>query len=134
MSKKPPIVRISITIPANLLEAADRLADELDRSRSWVIGEAVRRWSSGSTAAESAATVREPAEAPYVAHRPGLGESRLAQLRADLAMSVDARVLAAEEVTRVDRLTRPSTPRHQLTFFDRFEDYLAWKKYEGIIR
>jgi predicted transcriptional regulator len=132
MPKKSPIARISITIPADTLEMADELAARLDRPRSWVIGEAVRRWAPRPSAVEPPATVREPAAAPYVAHRPGLGESRLAQLRADMAMSVDARVLAAEEVTQVDRLTRPSAPRHQLTCFDRFEDYLAWKKYEGI--
>lgn len=132
MPRKPPIARISVTIPADLLKAADRLAEELDRSRSWVIGEAVRRWSSGSTAAESTATIREPIAAPYDAHRPGLGDSRLAQLQADMAVRVDARVLAAEEVARVDRLIRLPTPGRQLIFFDRFEDYLAWKKHEGI--
>jgi hypothetical protein len=51
-----------------------------------------------------------------------------------MAMSVEARVLAAEEVGQVDRLMRPSIPGHRLAFFDRFEEYLAWKKYEGITR
>jgi hypothetical protein len=135
MPKKPPIARISITIPADVLKLADQLASRLDRSRSWVLGEAVRRWSSTATPAiESRGTVRELATAPYPAHRPGLGESRLAQLRSDMEMSAEARVLAAEEVGQVDRMMRPSIPGQRLTFFDRFEDYLAWKKYEGITR
>lgn len=133
MPKKPPIARISITIPADVLKLADQLADRLDRSRSWVMGEAVRQWASAAAAtAEPSGTVHESATAPYPARRPGLGESRLAQLRSDMAMSVEARVLAAEEVGQVDRLIRPSIPGHQVTFFDRFEDYLAWKKFDGI--
>lgn len=34
--------RIAITLPRELLVAADRRARELDRSRSWVIAEAIR--------------------------------------------------------------------------------------------
>jgi hypothetical protein len=40
---KPPLERITITIPQPLLQAADELAARLDRSRSWVLAEAVRR-------------------------------------------------------------------------------------------
>lgn len=135
MPKKPPIARISITIPADVLKLADQLADRLDRSRSWVMGEAVRQWAATTKPeGEPRGAVHEPATAPDPARRPGLGESRLAQLRSDMAMSVEARVLAAEEVGQIDRPIRPSIPGHQLIFFDRFEDYLAWKKFDGITR
>lgn len=40
---KPPLERVTITIPQPLLAAADELAARLDRSRSWVLAEAVRR-------------------------------------------------------------------------------------------
>jgi hypothetical protein len=49
-----------------------------------------------------------------------------------LAMTTEARVLAAEEATRVDHLLRPPLPGDRLRFFDRFEDYLAWKRQVGI--
>ncbi|HWA15733.1 MAG TPA: ribbon-helix-helix protein, CopG family [Gemmatimonadales bacterium] len=40
---KPPLERVTITIPQPLLAAADALAERMDRSRSWVLAEAVRR-------------------------------------------------------------------------------------------
>ena len=36
--------RISMTLPADLLREADREAERLDRSRSWIIAEALRRY------------------------------------------------------------------------------------------
>ena len=134
MPKRPPIARISITIPADTLRLADELAARLDRPRSWVMGEAVRRWDTSSPATGATSTVREAAALPYTAHRPGLGESRLAQLQSDMELSVDERVLAAEEGAKLDRVIHPSSPGSQLRFFDRYEDYLAWKKYQGIAR
>lgn len=38
------LVRVTCTIPAAVLEAADGLAKRLDRSRSWVVAEALRRY------------------------------------------------------------------------------------------
>ena len=46
MSAKPRYSRIAITIPAADLAAADAIARKRDRSRSWVIAEAVRRYAS----------------------------------------------------------------------------------------
>jgi len=134
MPKKPPIARISITIPADVLKLADQLASQMDRSRSWVVGEAVRRFGAATPPAGTAAVVREIAAAPYVARRPGLGDQRLVQLRSDMALSVDERVKAAEESNRLDRELRPVCRGARLTFFDRFEDYLDWKRYEEIAR
>src|SRR5881397_3956852 len=48
--------RISITLPRDVLAAADRRARALDRSRSWLIVEAIRAYLAGSPS-----QVREPA-------------------------------------------------------------------------
>lgn len=134
MPKKPPIARISITIPADVLKLADQLATRLDRSRSWVIGEAVRRFGAATPPTGATTVVRETTSAPYVTRRPGLGEQRLTQLRSDMTLAVDERVKAAEESNRLDRELRPPCRGIRLTFFDRFEDYLDWKRYEEIAR
>lgn len=38
------LVRVTCTLPADVLKAADGLAKRLDRSRSWVVAEALRRY------------------------------------------------------------------------------------------
>lgn len=124
MPKKPPIVRTSITIPADLLKLADQLASQLDRSRSWVLGEGVRRWHAEADAEVLPATVWvSPPES-----------SRHEQLHSDLRMTLDARVRAAEEANLIDRELRPPCRGVRLTLFDQYEDYVDWKKYEGIIQ
>ena len=124
MPKKPSLVRTSITIPADLLEAADRLAAQLDRSRSWVLGEAIRRW--------KAETDNGVVPAPARLSPPA--SSRHERLHADMRMALDARIQAAEEANLLDRELRPPCRGVRLTLFDRYEDYIDWKRYEGIIR
>ncbi len=63
MSSEPPLARISMTIPPDVLKRADRIAKREGRSRSWVLAEAVRR-------------LEEPAPAKL----PRLDESRQLQL------------------------------------------------------
>ncbi len=75
MSKNSPYARIAITLPHNDLAAADRLAAQHDRSRSWIVAEAIRRY---------AAEAVEAVEA--VAFASQLGKSRTLQLRADAAL------------------------------------------------
>ena len=68
----------------------------------------------------------------YVATVPrgaGLGESRRAQLLADLRLTPEERVRAAEETARISFLLRPS-PGKRVVGFDRYEDYLDWKRRE----
>ncbi len=77
------LARITVTIPAAVLKEADRRARALDRSRSWVVAEALRRF----VAAE---------QGPSSPFAPGLGVQRLAQLRADHLLSPEQRVLEAE--------------------------------------
>ena len=108
--------RIAITIPEEDLAAADAIAADSRRSRSAVIAEAVRRYAA------------EPASPPA---QPGLGALRLAQLAADLRLTPEQRVRAAEETARV-AAARRRLRAHRAIGFDRLEDYLAWKRVEEI--
>jgi len=115
--------RISITIPEELIAEADRKATTLDRSRSWVLVDALRQY-----LAPQVAGVRQPA-AEYVV---GLGPSRTAQLEADLRLTPEERVCAAERTLLVDEARhRPPAPDRLLTF-DRYEDYLEWQRREAV--
>jgi hypothetical protein len=125
-----PHARISITLPSNLVKAADQRASELQRSRSWILAEALRAFL--DAAGVGAGQVREPAAPPYGVPSPGLGPYRLEQLKADLALTPEQRVLAASRSARVARLRRTSPARAQVIQFDRYEDYLDWKRREDI--
>lgn len=112
--------RITITIPRDLVQAADERAKRLDRSRSWVLVEALRRYLRGP------AVVSEPA----VAYRAGIGSYRRRQLEADLRLTPEQRVREAE------RTARSIPPAHhgrrdQLLTFDSFESYLDWQREEA---
>ena len=129
MSKREPYARIAITLPQEVLAAADRLARRLDRSRSWVIAEAIRRLEVQAGCEKS--MVRETGVSPY-SGQPGLGPSRLAQLEADLSLSPEERVKAAEETARVDRYLRPARG-DQLLFFDELDSYVHWKQRQAAL-
>jgi len=117
------MTRITISIPAELVGAADRRANELDRSRSWVLVEALEAYLAGPQR-----VVRETAP-PYAS---GLGPSRLAQLEADLALTPEERVALAEDAARVSELSRRRPPRHQILTFDRLEEFHAWERREAL--
>ncbi len=134
------LARISVTIPPQLVAAADRRARALQRSRSWVVTEAVRQYleegpALGQRRTEGSA-VREAA--PQWGGRPGadprgLGAYRRAQLEADLALTPEQRVREAEETARVDECSSPRVWRaHRLLMFDDYEDYLAWERWAEI--
>ena len=101
---KAPFARIAITLPETDLAAADRLAKQQDRSRSWVIAEAIRRFAA------------EQLNAP-----DSLDVSRREQLRRDLALTPDARVREAEETLRLSE--RVSDPQH----FATFDHFASWR-------
>src|SRR5258706_3402766 len=92
MPKRKPFASIAIPVPAQDLAAADRLAKAQDRSRSWVVAEAIRRYAASAEA--------EPARVP------GLGPYRLEQLKADLALSPEQRVRAAQRTLLVNKYVR----------------------------
>jgi hypothetical protein len=119
--------RISITLPRDVLVAADKRARELDRSRSWLLVEAVRAYLTADPA-----QLREPAPAPY-AVTPGLGPQRLAQLQSDLRLTPERRVRAAEETARLgERVRGARPPANRVISFDRYDDYLEWRRKESI--
>ena len=120
--------RISITLPKDVLDAADKRARALDRSRSWLIVEAIRAYVAGAPA-----QVREASATPYAVTAPGLGPLRLAQLEADLRLTPERRVRAAEETARLGERVRGGGVRgrsNRVLSFDRYEDYVDWKRKE----
>ena len=117
--------RISITIPEELIAAADRRAAELERSRSWVLVDALRQY-----LARPEGAVHEG----EVAYLGGLGALRTAQLEADLRLTPEERVIEAERTLRVEDVRRSSRKAQQdrLLTFDRYEDYVDWTRREAI--
>ena len=107
MRKDSPYARIAITLPEADLAAANRLAKELDRSRSWVVAEAVRRY---------AASVEQ------LRAQEDIGPARRAQLQRDLALTPEERVRAAEETLTIS--ARVSEP----LVFANFAAFMAWRR------
>ena len=130
--------RITITIPEELVEAADAKARSLDRSRSWVLVEALRLFLERPA---RPSRVREPAAPPY-ADTPGptagtatpvdvaaeVAASRLRRLRSELALPPLERLRRAEELARLGQLTNLPRASAQVVGFDTYEDYYEWKK------
>lgn len=112
MSGDKSLARISMTIPPDVLRRADRIAKREGRSRSWVLAEAVRQMAE-----------------PVPAKELRLDESRRAQLASDLALSATERVVAAERTAREVPVRRLAS---LFVSFDRFEDYLDWKRAESL--
>jgi predicted transcriptional regulator len=110
--KGRPYARIAITLPPDVLGAADKLARELDRSRSWVVAEAVRQYALNST---------ERASETIAAARDEL-------LRRELALSPAERLKRAEDLLHLARLAHPRKPRTQIIAFDSAEEFAEWKR------
>ncbi len=131
--------RISITIPGTVLEAADRRASELDRSRSWVVVEALRTFLAGTGQQDdrhptSPSVTESPAPLPFeTASVPGLGASRQAQLQADLRLTPTERVLGAERTARLDQVRGRVVAADRILSFDRYEDYLDWRRRDDLV-
>jgi hypothetical protein len=102
MPRKRPYARISITLPREVLAAADSQAKALDRPRSWVVAEAIRSYR-GALPDQTAA----PSGAPEVA------AARRQHLLAGLL-----------------RLAPGASGRRraQIIGFDSLEDFAAWKR------
>src|SRR5712691_6094776 len=108
------LARISITLPRALVAAADGRARALDRSRSWVVAEALRRYVAAPV------KVREPGAASYGAAE--VAGARRRHLAADLRLSPAERLRRAEELARLARRARPRARREQVIGFDSYED------------
>lgn len=127
------LIRISATIPADLVKTADRRARELARSRSWVIAEALRAYL-GVRPSRGAAAVREEVLAPDGGGGARLGEHRRAQLETDLRLTPEKRVLEAERTAALaGELERRRGRSAWLRVFDRYEDYLEWKRLGDLV-
>lgn len=133
MPRKTPYARIAITLPAPVLATADRLAKRLDRSRSWVIAEAVRQFASGAQYPEQSprhSTVREPVASAFQAGQ--VAEARVRLLESGLAQSPAERLQRAEELLQLARLARPRGRRKQVVAFDSWEEFALWKAAQRI--
>lgn len=113
-----PLDRVTITIPRELVAAADRLARRQDRSRSWVISDALRR----STTPEETARPTEPS-----ADSAAFADARHRRLLADLALSPTDRLVASQDLADLASLARPRARRRQILAFDSLGDFAAWK-------
>ncbi len=120
------LTRISITLPRDLVAAADREARRLERSRSWVVVEALRRYVGGSAARRATVRVSEPAPPPYAA--PEVAQARRRHLAAELALAPAERLRRAEELGRLAREAQRRGRRYQVVGFDSYEDYYEWHK------
>ena len=123
--------RISVTLPPDLVEAADARARVLDRSRSWVVAEALRRYLAAAPDEEASGAgvslpVREAATSAYGAS--AVEEARLRHLRVEAALPPDERLRRAEELGHLARRAQRKGPRRQVIGFDSYEDYYEWKK------
>jgi hypothetical protein len=120
-----PHARISITLPGNLVKAADRRASELQRSRSWLLAEALRQFLGAPNGATHAARVSEPG-ATYATREVAAARSR--HLAADLKLPPGERLQRAEDLGRLARQARQRAPRRQIIAFDTYEDFYRWKR------
>ena len=128
--------RITITIPEDLVRQADAIAEQLGRSRSWVLAEALRAYLGEAPSR----VVSEAAIQPYLPLRVGhtaptpvdaaveVAESRRRRLRAELALPPIERLRRAEEIAQLgERAPHPRTGA-QIVAFDSYEDYYEWKR------
>ena len=113
------IARISITLPEEVLEAADRRAEELERPRSWVVAQALRSFVSA---------VREPASPAYAT--AAVADARRRHVAADLRLSPEERLRRAGELAKLGKLSgqRRAGGRRQIIGFDSYEDYYRWNQ------
>jgi len=118
------LARISITLPREVVAAADRRAAELDRPRSWVVVEALRAYL--SRPAGGGNRVAEAAPPPYEARQAA--DARRRHLESDLSLPPAERLRRAEELGRLARRSRGTSRRHQIIGFDSYEDFHEWKK------
>lgn len=117
--------RISVTLPPDLVAAADRRAEQLDRSRSWVVAEALRHY----LALRGPRRVLEP-EAEYSPAPTGdasaeVAAARRQQLEASLRLSPGERLERAGALASL--APRRASNRQQIIGFESYDDFYEWK-------
>lgn len=118
------LARISITLPRAVVADADRRAAELDRSRSWVVVEALRAYL--TQRAGGGNRVAEDTPPPYEVRQ--VADARRRHLEADLSLPPAERLHRAEDLGRLARRARGTPRRQQIIGFDSYEDFHEWKK------
>lgn len=117
--------RISVTVPPDLVAAADRRAAELDRSRSWVVAEALHQYLARGTPQR----VREPSPrytpAPTVDASADVAAARRRLLEANLRLSPAERLERAGDLATLAPARRSN--RQQIIGFDSYDDFYEWK-------
>jgi hypothetical protein len=78
--------------------------------------------------AGAAAIAVEPTGQSYEVRR-AFEEADLSRLRSDLALTPEQRVHRGEELAKVAPSGRPRPRFRRVIQFDRYEDYLDWKRY-----
>jgi hypothetical protein len=120
--------RVTVTVPTAVLSAGDELAARLDRSRSWVVSEALRRYAELPEASPVAPAVREPVAPPYEV-RQAFRAAELSRLESDLALTPERRVQIAQELARTAPAGRVRPRFRRVLQFDSYDDYLDWKRF-----
>jgi len=92
------------------------------------VGAGVAHAASAGYPGHAAARVREPAEQPYEVRR-AFEEADRSRLLSDLALTPEQRVHLAEELARTADSGRPRPRFQRVIQFDRYEDYLDWKRF-----
>jgi hypothetical protein len=129
-----PLIRVTCTLPSDLVAAADRLAKAEGRSRSWIVAEALHAFQRARRDVPLAAgdRVREAVPPPYAVREAFEAASR-AQLEADARLTPEQRVRVADELASEAARIRPQPRVRQALFFDSWEDYLAWKRTDFLL-
>jgi hypothetical protein len=123
-------IRVTCTVPAEVLRAADRVAARLDRSRSWVVTDALRRLV-GQAEPGGSAGAGAPASPPRRLQRAYRAAER-SRLDHDLALTPEQRVRIAEEIAGTAPAGRRRPQRDRVLQFDTYEGYLDWKRFAGL--
>jgi hypothetical protein len=133
------LARVTITIPAALLADADRRAEALERSRSWLLVEALRAYLATAADPSGAQSAPRAPRSPFLLHEPGtayiagLGPQRLAQLASDLELTPEERVRLAQQTAAAGTARRRPVQPDRVIAFDRLEDYFAWERHEDLM-
>lgn len=135
--------RITITVPEDLVRSADERAGALDRSRSWIVADALRRYLTEPmkdrvgqeiVPAEGRPVVEAARSSGSNMRAASLGPYRLAQLESDMRLSVEERVKESELAARVTELRTTPLRSERILTFDRYEDFLEWERWEELSR
>ena len=102
--------KIAVSLPRDDLAAADRLARAQDRSRSWIVAEAIRKY--------VAEQERESAHE--------LGSSRAEQVKRDLQLTATERIREADELSVLS--VASSRPIEQPRTFRTYDAFSEWRR------